>query len=217
WVPVDHIDEIKGPIMILTTATDPSSVLTAAETSSTTRFASINQPFATFEPTEISQVFVAKRLPDSTKISFRSAYDKYLGTDKFGVVSCEREAMGPAEEWEVVFRDDGVALQSSFDKFLGAEEDGAARCDAEVVQFRQVVQMRCQAVNKSRAKKRKEVELNPEALELDQIKRFHSWGGGRVVMTNEDTRLLEEAKKAGQINEALLDRRARLKSDKFCK
>ncbi|KAI8919969.1 FRG1-like family-domain-containing protein [Powellomyces hirtus] len=220
WITIDSIDDIKGPIIFLSSATEPASVLTCSETSSKVSFTSLSpdSTFLNYEPASVAQVFVAKRLPDSAKISFRSSFDRYLGTDKFGIVSCEREAMGPAEEWEVVLREDGAALQSSFDKFLKCGEDAAARADSEVVGFREVFQIRCQAANKYRSKKAKsEKELDIAAMELEQIKKSHSWGGGRLILSQEDTLELKKAKREGQLNEALLDRRAKLKSDKFCK
>ncbi|KAJ3294724.1 hypothetical protein HK104_003330 [Borealophlyctis nickersoniae] len=215
WVSVETAEDFKGPVLILSTATDTPSVLMSNEATSSVKFhpTSGTTSIPSYEPTSISEVFIAKKLPDSSKVTFRSAYDKYLGTDKFGVVACASEAISPAEEWEVVVRDDGIALQSSFDKFMRGEEDGVVRADSTEVGFREVFRVKCQAVNKSRAKKRKEkVQVNAEALEVDQI-----WGGGRLVMTNEDTAELRKAKKGGNLHEALLDRRAKLKSDKFCK
>jgi protein FRG1 len=54
-------------------------------------------------------------------------------------------------------------------------------------------------------------------IELNNVKRFQSWSDGRVRVTNEDTRELKKAKKEGKFSEAMLDRREKLKSDKFCK
>ncbi|KAJ3041237.1 hypothetical protein HDV00_009775 [Rhizophlyctis rosea] len=228
WVLVDSIEDFTGPILILSPATDPPSTLTASPTSPLTKFTSISSspssstdPTTTlksYEPTSSSEVYIPKRLPDSRKITFRSAHDKYLGTDKFGVVSCASEAISPNEEWEVVQREDGWALMSFYGKFLRCESDGTVRCDSDEMGFREVVRFKCQAANKSGRKKRREKErIDVGGLEVDKIKQFHSWGGDRLVTTQEDTRSLYKAKKDGQLNEALLDRRAKLKSDKFCK
>ena len=48
-------------------------------------------------------------------------------------------------------------------------------------------------------------------------KKFQSWGGGRVHMSKSDTRELKKAKEEGRIAEAMLDRRAKVKSDRYCK
>ncbi|KAJ3013320.1 hypothetical protein HKX48_005825 [Thoreauomyces humboldtii] len=220
WVAVEHLDDLKGPIMILTSATEPPSILTCSETTSKVSFVPLpeDKTISSYEPESVAQVFVAKSLPDSSKASFRSSFDRYLGTDKFGVVACEREAMGPSEEWQLLVREDGAALQTSFDKFLRCDDQSAARADADAVGFREVFQIRCQAVNKIKGKKAKQDKaLDTQEMELEQMKRSQSWGGGRLVFSQEDTRELRQAKKDGLLNEALLDRRAKLKSDKFCK
>ncbi|KAI8823737.1 FRG1-like family-domain-containing protein [Fimicolochytrium jonesii] len=222
WVFIDTLDDIRGPIMLLSTATEPPSVLVCSDNTSKVQFMPIpsDHTLVDFDPSAVTQVMVAKRLPDSTKVSFRAANDRYLGSDRIGVVGCEREAMGPAEEWELVVREDGVALQSAaFEKFLQCDEAGKARADSTVVGFRETFRVKCQAENKVRAKKKSKREgaVDAAALEIEQIKKFHSWGGGRLVLTQEDTAELRRANKEGTINETLLDRRAKLKSDKFCK
>ena len=64
--------------------------------------------------------------------------------------------------------------------------------------------------------------------------KFHTWGAGRSVVSSEDKRevrslffpsvalysdkrvQLKKARKEGRLNEAMLDRRSKLKSDRFC-
>ncbi|KAI9093461.1 FRG1-like family-domain-containing protein [Phlyctochytrium arcticum] len=220
WVSVESVEDIMGPIIILSNANDHPSVLTSSDKSSKTQFVTIDPSagITNFDPTSVAQVFVAKRLPDSTKISFKSSFDKYLGSDKIGVVGCEREAMGPAEEWTAIFREDGIMLQSSFDKFLSCAENGLARADSETAGFKEVFTIQCQAVNKFKSKKRKqESKVDTETLEADTILKYQSRGAGRLVLSTDDVAELRQAKKSGNLNEALLDRRTKLKSDKFCK
>ncbi|KAJ3153736.1 hypothetical protein HDU86_005069 [Geranomyces michiganensis] len=222
WVPITSIDDITGPTLILSSASEGGSVLVAPAAATKATFLPLSSTgggaLSTYAPTSTAEVFVATRLPDSAKISFRSAADRYLGVDQFGVVHCDKEARGRGEEWEAVLREDGVALQTGDGRFLRCGEDDAARADADCVGFREVFQVRVQAANKYKAKKAKqEKALDTEALELESIKKFHSWGGGRLVVSQEDSQDLRKAKQQGQLNEALLDRRAKLKSDKFCK
>ena len=47
-------------------------------------------------------------------------------------------------------------------------------------------------------------------------KRFQSWGMGRVKLANDDTDL-RAASREGALAGALLDRRTKVKSDKYCK
>lgn len=165
-------EDITGPIIFITTSTEPPSVLCSFESSNKVQFVPIpsSTSLTSYEPASVSEVFVSKRLPDSSKISFRSAFDRYLGSDKFGIMGCEREAIGPSEEWEVVMREDGVALQTSWEKFLRCDDDGTARADSDSVGFREVLQMRCQAANRPNAKKKKQnTSTNAEELEIEQM------------------------------------------------
>ncbi|KAJ3219220.1 hypothetical protein HDU67_002216 [Dinochytrium kinnereticum] len=175
WDMVESIDELTGPIMLLSNTTEPPTVLTCTE-SDTTKVSFKEHPVSTItyqtaEPTNVNQVFQVSRLPTtSAKFSFKSAYDKYLTSDKFGIVSASTEAVGPAEEWEVIFREDGVALQSARGTYLCAEED-VARADSGSIGFREVFRIRCQAENKARVKKKKVDggDLDAENFEAEQL------------------------------------------------
>ncbi|KAJ3144878.1 hypothetical protein HDU89_007681 [Geranomyces variabilis] len=222
WVPITTVDDITGPVLILSSASDGGSVLAAPAAATKATFLPLSSTgggaLSTYAPTSTVEVLVATRLPDSSKISFRTASDRYLGVDQFGVVHCDKEARGRGEEWDAVMRDDGVAFQTADGRFLRCGEDDAARADSETLGFREVFQVRVQAANKYKAKKaKKEKALDTVTLEVESIKKFHSWGGGRLVLSQDDSQELRRAKQQGQLNEALLDRRAKLKSDKFCK
>ncbi|KAJ3410769.1 hypothetical protein HDV05_003271 [Chytridiales sp. JEL 0842] len=228
WTSADIFEDIQGPVMIVSGITEPPSVLCCSERDNKLYFKPLADPrmnLTNAEPDDVEQVFLATKLPTGgSKISLKSAFDRYISTDKFGVVSCETEAVGPTEEWEVVIRDDGIGLLSARSKYLSADESGAKgsqsalpRADSEEMKFKEVFKVRCQAQYKIKSRKRKAEESSVDAnlLELEQIKKFHSHG--KVILTDDDRYDLKKAKKAGALNEALLDRRAQMKSDKFCK
>ncbi|KAG5459086.1 MAG: FRG1-like family-domain-containing protein [Olpidium bornovanus] len=171
------------------------------------------------EPANVNQVFVASPFPGTTTgtIALRTADGHFLGTDRVGVVSCQRQAASAPEEWLPALRDDGWALQNvAYQTFLAADEDGGStlRCDSDTVGFRQVFRIKCLAevVNKSR-KETKKKEREAGELELDQLRRYQSWNSVRRTDAG-DVRELKKAKREGKLNEAMLDRREKLKSDK---
>ncbi|KAJ3130756.1 hypothetical protein HK100_007558 [Physocladia obscura] len=254
WAPADIIDHFMGPIMILSTASACPSCLVTNEKTHAVALQSLYDLAAEsidkIEPVHVGQVFLASRLPTGpSRISIKSAFDRYLSCDKFGVVTCETEAVGPYEEWEVVKRPDGFALQSVVrNGYLSAEVDGindedvdvekrrkdalgkagfgvgggricgSIRADADGVGFREVFQIRCQVQNKINAhkKKKKEMdELNAAAVDADQLKKFQSYG--RTSMTAVEEKLLRRAQKQGNLNETLLERREKIKADRYCK
>ncbi|KAI8833746.1 hypothetical protein BC829DRAFT_437199 [Chytridium lagenaria] len=198
--------------MILSNTTEPPSALTCSETDPTkVFFKPLSDPLATIttaEPNAVTQVFFVSRLPtNSAKFSFKSAYDKYLTSDKFGIVSSSVEA---------------VDLLRICERNISLWEEDVARADSGTVGFREVFKIRCHAQNKAKVKRKKvdPIDLDASAFEAEQIKKFQSWGGGRRVLSSEDAKDLKKAAKTGYINEALLDRRekfSKLKADKFCK
>ncbi|KAI9204456.1 FRG1-like family-domain-containing protein [Polychytrium aggregatum] len=221
WLAVDALDDFGGPTMICTP--DPLLVLTSSETSDKAVFkaypASI--PLQELEPADVAQVQVAVKLPNSDRYSIKSAFEKYLTVDKFGVVTFGSSAVGPTEEWEVIVKDDGVAFKSRFDRYLTLDQETLAlRADSESLGFRETFQVRGQAQyrRQHRKKRKSDAVVDVEHLERDHLKKYQSWGGGRVAAgSSGSSSELKHAQKAGNLNEALLDRRVKIKSDKFCK
>ncbi|KAJ3341942.1 hypothetical protein HDU93_003763 [Gonapodya sp. JEL0774] len=258
WINVDTMDDISGPIFFVTAVTDPPSSLCSFENSSVVSISSALPKeessgtvvsVSALEPLSVTQVFVAKRAnPTVPVFSFKSAFNKYVSCDKFGIVTCDKEAVGPLEEWDVVFREDGVAIKHHvYDKFLKADAEAlkaagprsgnVVRADSESVGFAEVWRLRCQAETRAavrREKKKRRGLLDDggqgvaedvgdiDKFEVDQIKKFHTWGLGRLITpTNTDDMAipktnLKKASKEGKLHEALLDRRVKLKHDKFC-
>lgn len=48
-------------------------------------------------------------------------------------------------------------------------------------------------------------------------KKYQSWGGGKLYESSEDRRELKKAKAEGRLAETLLDRREKMKADRYCK
>ncbi|TPX48739.1 hypothetical protein SeMB42_g00323 [Synchytrium endobioticum] len=131
WVVAESEDDLLGPVFILSTTTDPPSVVSCNGKHHVALSLLENQEDATMdditpsnaEPYDVSQVFVCNRVAGSSKVTLKSAFGKYLAADKFGVVACEREAAGNTEEWSILVRPDGIAFKSFWDTFLSAEYD----------------------------------------------------------------------------------------------
>ncbi|KAJ3106967.1 hypothetical protein HDU97_005248 [Phlyctochytrium planicorne] len=213
WVPTETHDDLNGPVMILT----PNSILTLQD-SSPLQFTPLpdSESASTYSPASVAEVFVISRLPTVTpKYSIKSPHGKYLSSDKFGIVSCERDAVGPGEEWEVEFVEGGCLLKSFRDMYLSAHGT-LVRADEEKVGEGAMFKVKCQAQNKKSIKRRKVVEDSGN-VEAEALKKFQSWGGGKRVLSKEDQKELKKAQKKGTVNETLLDRREKLKADKFCK
>lgn len=233
WVDVETSDDLIGPIFIITNATDSISCLCSnsentkvsltnlvdsdpSVPTTTTTLPSIKD----LKPMDVSQVFVIKRVIDSSSYTLKSAYNRYIGSDKFGVVECEKEAVGVQEEWEVILKEDGVAFKNAYDKFLTVDEqDGkkVVRADSDTLGFHETFRVKCQAQNKKKKKAKVAAEKSVYSQEIDNVKKYQSWGNGRLITPKQDSRDLKRAKKSGKMHEAMLDRREKLKSDSYCK
>ncbi|KAI9341920.1 FRG1-like family-domain-containing protein [Obelidium mucronatum] len=252
WANAEAIEHFMGPIMLISVASSAPSCIVSNEKNFSLALQSLGSVdnLDSIEPIHVGQVFLAARLPTGeNRISIKSAFDRYLSCDKFGVVTGDKEAVGPYEEWEVVKREDGYCLQSVVKNcYLSSEPDGieeedveeetkkkaasgrsgygigggricgTIRADSESVGFKEVFKIRCQAQNKVNAhkKKKKEMEdLNAAEVDGDQLKKFQSYG--RVAMTEKEGKLLKRAQKQGNLNETLLERREKIKADRYCK
>ncbi|PFH54200.1 hypothetical protein AMATHDRAFT_53065 [Amanita thiersii Skay4041] len=179
-------------------------------------------------PTDVSQVWVVTRVAGSPTINLRTGTGegKFLSCDTHGLVSADREARGPQEEWTpVLFPDGMVAFMNIYEKYLGVDEVAGGslqlRGDSEEVGFRERFWVKVQYKYKKEAneeeKKKKNVTTVEADLEEANLNRtYQAWGAGRVVVSNEDKKGLKRAQKEGRLAEAMLDRRAKLKSDRFC-
>ncbi|ORX89564.1 hypothetical protein K493DRAFT_302228 [Basidiobolus meristosporus CBS 931.73] len=216
WVFVDKLDELVGPIFILFNGepvrclrtNDREEILSQPQ----------EQPIAEIEPDQVHQVFVGRRVPGSDAFTFKSSAGKYLSCDKVGVLSIDSEAVGPQENWTPILRDDGISFQNVHGKYLSIEEAGGKlRGDSEEIRFCEVFRVKCQASARKKVKTKEKGVQNSTEAEYHNIRRFQSWGLGRVVLSKEDKSELKKAKKEGNFSETLLDRRSKLKSDRYCK
>ncbi|KAF9973838.1 hypothetical protein BGZ73_002868 [Actinomortierella ambigua] len=197
----------------------------------------------TAAPTTIYQVFVVARIPGATdRFSLKTHAGRYLSSDKFGVVTAQAEAIGMQEEWMIVVRDDhGLALQNHYGKFLSIDEVATTskstsssssssspskfqiRADAETIGFCESFTAKIQARFRQKASaskgKAKEGAHSKEdsSLEYEQTRKYQTWSHGRVVVSERNVHELKRARVEGRLNEALLDRREKVKSDRYCK
>ncbi|KAH9842749.1 FRG1-like family-domain-containing protein [Rhodofomes roseus] len=232
WVLPEQAMEIRGPTFI-THPSDPSPIcITYDSTRGRIVLHSLDkdktedaaEPVSILQrtPTEVAQVWVTTRVAGSLTINLRTGTGegKFLSCDKHGLVSADREARGPQEEWTpVVFPDGMVAFQNIYEKYLAVDEVAggtlALRGDSDEVGFAERFWVKIQSKYKREAheeeKKKEGVMDEGNVDEAGTNKMFQAWGAGRSVTSAEDKKELKRAKKEGRLAEAMLDRRAKLK------
>ncbi|GAA5912464.1 hypothetical protein JCM6882_005520 [Rhodosporidiobolus microsporus] len=191
-------------------------------------------------PQDVHHVWVCTRIPDTNdKVTFRSGGSKFLGADEYGAVFAEREARGLQEEWTLEEAGQGrLAVKSAYGKFLSvdvvaggkvelrADEEGKEG-PGEAERFKILMQGEFVAKAKKQFNERNGIKTRPAdgltvvtdlaGAEIDNIRKFHHHAkGSDLVGTADDARALKRARKDGKLAEAMLDRRAKLKSDRYC-
>jgi len=238
WVLPENVNEIRGPTFIFHPS-DPSPI--SVNFNSTTNRIYLHtldkdkseegaEPMELLDrtPMDVSQVWVTTRLAGSETINLRTGTGegKFLSCDAHGLVSSDRDARGPQEEWTPVVLPDGmVAFMNIYEKYLGVDEAAGGslqlRGDSEEVGFAERFWVKIQHKYKKEAheeeKKKKDGETGPPKIdEASSNHVYQAWGAGRSVVSVEDKKELKRARKEGRLAEAMLDRRSKLKSDRFC-
>ncbi|KAK2466783.1 hypothetical protein APHAL10511_001041 [Amanita phalloides] len=237
WVFPADASEIRGPTFIFHPS-DPSPmsinysaaahrlVLHTMDKEKTEETDEEPPPLLERVPTDVSQVWVVTRVAGSPTINLRTGTGegKFLSCDTHGLVSADRDARGPQEEWTPVLLPDGmVSFMNIYEKYLSIDEAAGGvlqlRGDSEAVGFQERFWVKVQykykkEANEEEKKKRNVATVEPDLEETSLNRTYQAWGAGRVVVSNEDKK--ERARKEGRLAEAMLERRAKLKSDRFC-
>ncbi|WFD34501.1 hypothetical protein MCUN1_001342 [Malassezia cuniculi] len=198
-------------------------------------------------PQTVHQVWVSNQLPGTEGWTLKSTQGTFLGCDRYGEVVATSEARGPQEEWVVHLvagpefgheggpagsvpgPKSGVALRALHGGWLtlegGPGERPKVRADINEltadavwdvrVQWRSRHQVRVAANAARRATIPKGQSIDDEArISLSR----QGWTAGtKAILASGARSELLRAQREGRLSEAMLDRRVKLKSDKYTK
>lgn len=168
WAQPEAPNEVLGPTFIVHPAEPPICIaydstrdritFPAVPLPSSSATSSSAAPLNSLVPTEVQHVWVVTRVAGSETINLRSPSGKFLSCDAHGLVSADREARGPQEEWTPVVLSDVeppmIAFKNSYDKYLGVDEVAggnlALRGDADEVGFNERFFVRVQSQYKKK-------------------------------------------------------------------
>ncbi|XP_072744572.1 protein FRG1 homolog [Anoplolepis gracilipes] len=154
-----------------------------------------------------------------TKIALKSGYGKYLGVDKKGVVIGRNDAVGSIEQWEPIFQDGKLAILNNTGCFISITNDDDIICQnrtagpSEFVVIRSMTQ-RSQSPSKDIPK---EEQGSLADIEINYVRKFQKFQDKKLRINKSDHSELEKAKIEGNLHETLLDRRSKMKADRYCK
>ncbi|CAG9820081.1 unnamed protein product [Phaedon cochleariae] len=159
-------------------------------------------------------------LINERKVAFKSGYNKYLKVEKNGIVTGRSDAIGAMEQWEPVFQDGKTALQGSNTCFLSIDpEDDSLVANAVKAGTGQFIKLRSQTVKEDHSH---DGTPNEEIggisqIEINYVRKFQKFQDKKLKICKEGKEDLKKAKEDGSLHEVLLDRRSKMKADRYCK
>ncbi|XP_040570815.1 protein FRG1 [Lepeophtheirus salmonis] len=213
WWPVTDFKHITGPIAIqfgklYVKSLDDGSF-------------GLGIPHGDGEGPEPQEVLLAVNIND-TKVAFKSGYDKYLRVDPTkGTIRGISDAVGATEQFEPVFQEGKLAILGPNNKFLSIDEyEGDTICCNKLkAGSEEIIVIRTNAEREEDKKKDKPEEETGSVgqVELNYVKKFQKFQDHKIKLCNEDREELVKARDSGNLHETLLDRRSKMKADRYCK
>nr|VZI46828.1 unnamed protein product [Spirometra erinaceieuropaei] len=184
-------------------------------------FIDLGPPRKEGEPPAPEEIFTAVKVSD-TKVAFKTGYGKYLTTDTNagGVVTAAADAVGPREQFEPVFQDNQSALLGFNNCFLSVDPtNDRAVCRASKAGPTEMLAIRCnrELSHDPLMDMPEEERSGVRKAEYNYVRKFQSWQDKKIRLTREDAHALKSAKTEGRLHECMLDRREKMKSDRYCK
>ncbi|CAK1555285.1 unnamed protein product [Leptosia nina] len=210
WWKVEKIEDLTGPISI---EFGNHTYISALDNGLFTLGAPHNEGDGP-SPEEIFTAFPA----GDTKFALKSGYGKFLGISKEGVVTGRSDAVGPMEQWEPIWQDGKTAILCSLNKFVSVNpEDDSIVAKNVSAGNEEFCNIRC---NRSRDIKRvviPEEEGDLAEVEVNYVKKFQKFQDKKLRVNESGVIELKRAKVDGNLHETLLDRRSKMKADRYCK
>jgi len=165
------------------------------------------------------EIHMAIKIND-TKIALKSGFNKYLKVHGNGQVLGISDAVGAMEQLEPIFQDGKLALLGANGKFLTIDEESETiECTKVKAGASEMIKIRSAAEREED----KEVYIPEEErgkigqVELNYVKKFQKFQDHKIKLNMDDRTELVKAKNEGYLHEALLDRRSKMKADRYCK
>ncbi|GAB1607540.1 protein FRG1-like [Argonauta hians] len=211
WWATSSIDEMSGPVAIeMKTARFINSLDNG--------LFELGPEHSEGDPPDPTEIITAIKV-NETKIALKSGYGKYMSVEKSGEVVGRSDAIGEREQWEPVFQEGKTAISGPNGCFLSSDEDGNITCIKPKAGPSEMVLVKSCTDNTPDPKADIPIEerATVKQTEINYVKKFQSFQDRRLRVSKDDIKILKKAKKEGSFHGNLLDRREKMKSDRYCK
>ncbi|XP_065095577.1 protein FRG1 homolog [Ochlerotatus camptorhynchus] len=212
WWRVSKVDEITGSIAI---QFGKRAFIRALDNGTFT----LGAPHDEGDGPDPEEIFTAV-LINEEKVAFKSGYGKYLKAEKDGMITGRSDAVSAVEQFEPVFEGSKMALLAANGCFISVDpEDDAVVAIKKKVGENEVCMVRSCGVREEKTNNDVAVEEEGDLdqVEINYVKKFQKFQDKKLRVNTEDKAALKRAQEEGILHEALLDRRSKMKADRYCK
>nr|XP_009857683.1 protein FRG1 [Ciona intestinalis] len=213
WWKTSQIEEFKGTIAI---EMGKHTYISAMDNG----FFTVGAPRDEGDGPDLPEQLTCVVISDS-KVAFKTGFGKYLSIDRNNKVVGISDAISSKEQWEPVFEEGKLALMASNGCFINCNDEGDIVATSRSAGSEELVQVRSISERKSNEDDdgipvEEKTAKTSKDCELNYVRKFQSWQDHKLRITKEDTSNLDSAKEGGKLHEELLNRRAKMKSDRYC-
>ena len=219
WFQVQKIEQIIGSICI---EFGPHQYVRALDNG----LLILGAPHSSGEGPDQEEVFVSIQTSPN-QIALKTGFNKYLCLDNRQRVSGHSDAISTKEQFDPVFQDGQLAVLAPNGCFISIDEENeelpylvakkSTVSESEILKIRTNINPELTRIERIKNEIPIEEKGSLRDCEINYIRKFQSFQDKKVKINSEGTVALKKAKNQGRLHEELLDRRSKMKSDKFCK